>query len=77
MKALFGVFGLLAVSVMVGIFAVTELHQITDAAGGPGAVISATAKGATPPSEMQQPDQNSIEVSVYQTPPILSFLDDD
>ena len=77
MKAFFGVFGLLAVSAMVGILAVTELHAMTDAAGGPGAVISGTATGASAQPETQQQVRNSVEVVVNQSHPVQDLLDDD
>jgi hypothetical protein len=80
MKTFFGVFTLLIVAAIVGVFAVEELHQMTDAAGGSGAVISATATGATPQSEsqqIQQQVQNSVDVAVNQARPVPAAPDDD
>ena len=77
MKAFFAVFGLLAVSAMVGILAVTELHAMTDAAGGPGAVISATTTGDSAQPEIQQQVQTSVAVAVNQSHPVQASLDDD
>lgn len=80
MKTFFCVFSLLVVAASVGVFAVKELHQMTDAAGGSGAVISATATGAAPQpasQQIQQPVKNSVEVAVNQARPVPAVRDDD
>jgi hypothetical protein len=77
MKAFIGVFGLLTVAAIIGVISVIELRQMTDAEGGPGAVISATTSGATQQPEIQQQVQDSVEVAVNQAHPIQSSLDDD
>lgn len=69
MKLFLGAISLLTAAAIVGVFAVQELHRMTNTAGGPGAVISATATGATPQPEsqpLQQALQNSVEATVNQ-----------
>lgn len=80
MKTFFGVVSLLMVAAVVGAFAVKELQQLTNTATGSGAVISATATGATlqPDSQlMQQQVNNSVEVAVNQARRVLTVRDDD
>lgn len=69
MKTISGVLSLLVVLAIVGVFVATDLHQITLAAGGSSAVISATKTGVTPPQQIQQLVQNSGEVAVQQAKP--------
>lgn len=80
MKTVFGVFSLLIVAAIVGVFAVKELHEVTNAAGGSGAVISGTTTGAPPQSEspqIQRQVQNPVEVAVYQARLAIFVQDDD
>lgn len=79
MKIFLGALSLLVVAAIVGVFAVQELHRMTNAAGGPGAVISATATGATPQPESQprqQALQNSVEAAANQAGFVPSAPDD-
>ena len=69
MKTIAGVLSLLVVLAMVGVFAAADLHQITIAAGGPGAVISASTTVATPQQQIQPRRQASGEVAVQQVQP--------
>lgn len=69
MKTIAGVLSLLVVLAMVGVFAAADLHQITIAAGGPGAVISASTAVATPQQQIQPQGQTSVEVAVQQAQP--------
>ncbi|GEM_PF-3154387 len=69
MKTIACVLSLLIVLTIVGVFAATDLHQMTIAAGGSSAVISATTTGATPPPQIQKHVQNSGAVAVQQAKP--------
>lgn len=68
MKLFLGAIGLLTAAAIVGVLAVQELHRMTNTAGGPVAVISATVTGATPQPESPAiaPDQNPVEATVNQ-----------
>ena len=69
MKTIAGVLSLLVVLAIVGVFAAVDLHQITIAAGGSSAVISAPATGVTPQQQIQSRGQASGEVAVQQVQP--------
>lgn len=73
MKTIFGVLSLLVVLAIVGAVAVSDLHQIEIAAGGSGAVISATTTGATSQQQSQTIQQNlehSVEAAHPQVEPV-------
>jgi len=68
MKTIFGVLSLLVVLASVGVVAVSDLHRIEIAAGGSSAVISATTP-ATPPQQIQQNFEHSVEGAIQQAHP--------
>lgn len=80
MKTFLGVFSLLIVAAVVGVFAVRELRQMTDASDDSGVAVSAMATGATPQPDSQQTKrqvQNSVDIAVNLARPAPATPDDD
>ena len=77
MKAFFGALVLSLVSAIVGIFASTELHEMTLAAGGSSAVIRATTAETALPLDSQQIKQkvnDSAQGAVKHAQPVADDI---
>lgn len=77
MKAFFGAIVLTLVSAVVGVFAATELHEMTSTAGGSSAIIRADTVDAAAEQESEQIKQRvnySVQRDIQQVPAVADDI---